>query len=250
MSQPTGLTALAVDDEAPALDELAWLLRNSPLVDRVEAVSSADDALRKLDRDRFDVVLADIRMPGLDGLELARVLARFSSPPAVVFVTAHESHAVEAFGVGAAGYLLKPLDAERLGGVLGRVLEGRPRPDDRAAGDDFEALAAERSGRTTIVHRAEVEWVESAGDYVRLHTRDEHVHLVRVPMALLEERWSPHGFARVHRGFLVALDAVRELRTDGTQTVVRLGAQELPVSRRHARELRDRLVRHASRGRR
>jgi two-component system response regulator LytT len=260
----SGLVALAVDDEVPALDELAYLLRRCPLVTRSEAVGNADDALRRLRQDHFDVVIADIRMPGLDGLELASILSRFASPPAVVFVTAHETHALDAFEVGAAGYLLKPLDADRLTGVLARIGPPRSGRDENAGAagaaglepDDYETLAAEVPGRTTIVARAEVEWVESAGDYVRLHTAagpggsGAHGHLVRIPISLLEHRWEPHGFARIHRSYLVSLAAVRELRTEGTLTVARVGEQDLPVSRRHVRELRDRLVRHAGRSRR
>lgn len=238
---PPLLHALAVDDETPALDELGFLLRHCPLVDRVEEASSAEGALRHLQRERFDVVLADIRMPGLDGLELARLLQHFAEPPAVVFVTAHESYAVEAFGVGASGYLLKPLDADRLGEVLGRVRLGRSGEPP----DDLATLAVELPGRIRMVARADVAWVEASGDYVRLHTAAGESLLVRVPISVLEERWRDHGFARIHRGYLVALGAVRELRTDGTTSFARVGPRDLPVSRRHVHDLRERLVRHA-----
>lgn len=237
-----GLNALAVDDEAPALDELDFLLRRCPKVGRVEAAGSADDALRRLDRERFDVVLADILMPGLDGLELSRIVRRFADPPAVVFVTAHEGYALDAFEVGATGYLLKPLDADRLGEVLDRVLAARR---GAAEPDDLATIAVEQPGRIRMVNRTDVEWVEASGDYVRLHTASGESLLLRLPISLLEERWEAHGFARIHRGHLVALGAIRELRTDGTQTVARVGPHDLPVSRRHLHDLRERLVRHA-----
>ncbi|HET9072416.1 MAG TPA: LytTR family DNA-binding domain-containing protein [Acidimicrobiales bacterium] len=243
----SGLNALAIDDEAPALDELGFLLRHCPLVDRVEGAASAEDALRHLQREAFDVVVADIRMPGLDGLELARVLRHFAAPPEVVFVTAHEGYALEAFEVGAAGYLLKPLDAGRLAEVLTRVRAAR---SGGAAPDDLATLAVELPGRIRMVARNDVEWVEASGDYVRLHTVDGDSALVRIPIGLLEERWSEHGFARIHRGHLVALGAVRELRTDGTATYARVGTRDLPVSRRHVHDLRERLVRHAGHRRR
>jgi two-component system response regulator LytT len=248
---PSGLVTLAVDDEAPALDELAYLLAHSSLVARVEAASGAEDALRWLHQERFDVVVADIRMPGLDGLELAGVLENFADPPAVVFATAHDSHALEAFEVGAAGYLLKPLDPGRLEAVLARIGEGRRgEAPGSGRGDDYATVAVEVPGRTTIVQRSEVAWVEAAGDYVRLHTGDGPGHLVRIPISVLEQRWRPHGFARIHRGHLVALGAIRELRTEGTQTVARVGDRDLPVSRRHVGELHRLLVRHSTRPRR
>lgn len=242
-----GLGVLAVDDERPALDELVWLLERSPLVGLVVAAGSAGDALRCLQAESFDAVLLDIRMPGFDGLELAQVLTRFSEPPAVVFVTAHEEYALAAFEVDAVGYLLKPVDAERLDGVLAKVAESRAAGARSRARDGLETVAAELAGRTVLVSRSEVSWVEASGDYVRLHTTGGDSHLVRIPLATLEERWGPHGFVRIHRGFLVALRAVRELRTEGSQTVVQVEGHELPVSRRQVRELRDRLVRATSR---
>jgi two-component system response regulator LytT len=96
----SGLSVLAVDDEEPALDELRYLLRSSPHVSGLSLAQSATEALMRLQEGGIDVVLLDIRMPGLDGMDLARVLARFSAPPAVIFVTAHEAHALEAFDVG------------------------------------------------------------------------------------------------------------------------------------------------------
>lgn len=251
MTKQAGLAVLAVDDEPPALDELLYLLRQCPEVGRSQPASTAAHALEQLKRDQFDVVLADIRMPGMDGLAMAGILAEVEPRPAVVFVTAHESYALDAFQVGALGYLLKPLDADRLSQVLARVSDARPdRQDER---DGIESLAVEHLGTTTIIHRSEVEWVEAAGDYVRLHTRVDdtrHGWLVRIPIGLLEERWSPHGFARIHRGYLVYLGAIRELRTDGHQTVVGVAGHDLPVSRRQTSELRERLGRHVTRGQR
>ncbi len=123
----TALSVLAVEDELPSLDELTFLLERSPQVGRVTAARNADEALHQLQLQTYDVVLLDIRMPGLDGLELARVLSRFAEPPALAFVTAHEEHALEAFDVGAIGYLLKPID-ERAAAPIARsgVTSGGP----------------------------------------------------------------------------------------------------------------------------
>lgn len=243
----TLLSALAVDDELPALDELEYLLQASGMVGEVVAVRDATDALRQL-RDRcFDVVVLDIAMPGLGGMELASILAQFSDPPAVVFVTAHEEHALEAFDVGAVGYLLKPLDQQRLQQVLRRVsAAGSGRDSPGGANDSLDVVPVDAPGRTVMVTRSEVAWVESAGDYVRLHTFDGRSLLVRLSLARLEEAWVPDGFARIHRQYLVCLRAVRELRSEGPQVFVQVPpGTDLPVSRRHVRELRDRLIRHA-----
>lgn len=244
------LAILAIDDEAPALDELSYLLERSSRVGRVAVARSATDGLRHLRHEAFDVVLLDVRMPGLDGLELACVLNRFSAPPAIVFVTAHDTYALQAFEVGAAGYLLKPLDAERLEEVLGRVDRAGPPPASAAAPGPrrpAEVIAVDTGSRTLLVPRAEVLWVEAAGDYVRLHLRAGTSYLLRAPMASLEEDWSD-AFVRVHRSYLVSMRDITELGTDGAHSTVRLGSLELPVSRRHLHELRDRLVRRGRPG--
>jgi two-component system response regulator LytT len=240
----SGLSVLAVDDEMPALDELTFLLENSSMVSSVRSAQSATDALHCMHEEHYDVVLLDIAMPGLDGLELARVLARFSDPPAIIFVTAHEQHALEAFEVGGMGYLLKPVTHERLVTTLGRVVR---RPPDSPHASSLETIPVEIGSLTRILARDDVSWVESAGDYVRLHLREGGHHLVRVPISLLEEKWSDHGFARIHRSFLVALRDIRELRTSEGHMVVGVLDYDLPVSRRHSKELRDRLVRQARR---
>lgn len=248
--EPARLSVLAVDDEPPALDELAYLLRADRRVGEVRTAAGATTALRLLhhtEEPAVDVVFLDIRMPGLDGLELARVLAAFADPPAVVFVTAHDDRAVEAYDIGAVDYLLKPLRAERLAESLRRIqrLRAAGTPAEAASED---VIPVELGGTTTLVPRSAVRWVEAQGDYARLHTLTAG-HLVRIPLSVLAERWRDVGFVRVHRSYLVALPLVTELRMVGSGYVVRLGspgapgAVELPVSRRHTRELKDTLVR-------
>ena len=237
----TGLRVLAVDDEPPALDELAYLLRADPRVDEVRTAGDAMTALQQLDAAPVDAVFLDIRMPGLSGLDLARVLARFAEPPAVVFVTAHEDAAVEAFALRVVDYLLKPVRSDRLAEALGRL----PTAPSPTAAEDDGTIAVELGGVTRFVAVADVLFVEAQGDYARLHTADAS-HLVRVPMTTLEQRWSRVGFVRVHRSYLVSAAHIRELRVEpGGGHAVRVGATTIPVSRRHTRELKDRLVRRA-----
>ncbi|MFC4031321.1 LytR/AlgR family response regulator transcription factor [Streptomyces polygonati] len=244
------LRVLAVDDEPPALEDLSYLLRGDARIGRVFAADSSDAALRLLEDETVDAVFLDIRMPGLDGLDLVRVLARFALPPAVVFVTAYEDFAVDAFALKACDYLLKPVGRERLTEAVRRVaalIEGGGAAPGTAGGASAERPAPERiavdlGGVTRFVSRDEVAYVEAQGDYVRLHAGG-NAPLVRISLAVLEERWVPHGFLRIHRRFLVSLRHVEELRSDAGHWTVRVAGSELPVSRRHSRELRDRLVR-------
>ncbi|MGF1664587.1 MAG: LytR/AlgR family response regulator transcription factor [Kineosporiaceae bacterium] len=237
-----GLRVLVVDDEQPALAELAYLVRRDPSVAEVAAAANAEDALRHVGTGRFDAVLTDVQMPGFDGLALARAVARLARPPTVVFVTAYEEHAVAAFDLDVADYVLKPVRAERLAEALRRVRAPLAGGNPGAATDDDERVAVDLGGVTRFVRRAAVEWVEAHGDYVRLHLAGE-AHLVRVPLGTLEERWAGAGFARAHRSVLVNLGHVREVRSDaGRWSVVTTGGARLPVSRRQARELRTALA--------
>ena len=239
----TGLRVLVVDDERPALDELGWLLQRDARVGTVRTASSAAEALRALQDDDVDAVFTDIRMPGLTGLELAQVLRRFRTPPRVVFVTAYDEHAVEAFELDVVDYLLKPVRESRLAEAVRRVLEAGGPPTEEAE----DAIPVELGGVTKFVRRSDVRYVEAQGDYTRLHTPSGNP-LIRVPLATLEEEWAQAGFVRIHRSHLVALAHVTEVRTDGGRVTVVVGGEELTVSRRHTRELRDLLVRGARPG--
>jgi DNA-binding LytR/AlgR family response regulator len=233
------LHVLVVDDERPALDELTFLLARDPRVGRVSPAASATEALRVLQDELVDAVFTDIRMPGLSGLDLARVLSQFRTPPQVVFVTAHEDHAVAAFELDAVDYLLKPVRDERLNEAVRRIVEGSaaappPRED--------EQIPVELGGVTRFVARSDVRYAEAQGDYARLHTGDGS-HLIRTPLTTLETDWRDAGFVRIHRSLLVSLAYVEEVRVDAGRCSVVVGGQVLTVSRRHTRELRDVLLR-------
>jgi DNA-binding LytR/AlgR family response regulator len=239
------LVVLAVDDEPPALDELAYLLNADGRVAHVHRAGDATEALRVLRDTEVDAVFLDIRMPGLDGMELARILRRFARPPAIVFVTAYDDGAVDAFDLGVTDYVRKPVRAERLGESLRRVAGSRQVPAPApAAMTDEPTIPVELAGTTRMLPRSSVRWVEAQGDYARLHTSDAS-HLVRVSLATLAERWADAGFVRIHRSYLVQIRLIAELRLTGSGYVVAVDGVELPVSRRHTRELKDKLIRAA-----
>ena len=239
------LRVLVIDDERPALDELAYLLAADDRVGEVLTSDSATDGLRILHEGAVDAVFLDVQMPGLDGLELAQVLRRFRTPPPIVFVTAHERHAVDAFDLRAVDYVLKPVRAERLAEAVRRIVGLRDDSAERTPARDDTQVAVERGGVTRFIRRSDITHVEAQGDYARLHTA-EGSHLVRAPLTSLEEEWASAGFVRIHRSLLVALAHVSEVRMDGGRCTVAVGprAVELVVSRRHTRELRELLLQH------
>jgi DNA-binding LytR/AlgR family response regulator len=237
----SGLRVLVIDDERPALDELTYLLERDERVAEVHATDSPTEALRLLQQLEVDAVFLDIQMPGLTGIELAQVLSRFKTPPAAVFVTAHEQHAVDAFDLQAVDYVLKPVREDRLAEAVRRVLS-----TSRAV-KDVEQVPVERGGVTRFVSISRIRYVEAEGDYARLHVGEE-TYLVRVPLTQLEHDWAGSGFVRIHRSLLIATAYVEEVRVDGGRCTVLMGGEELQVSRRHTRELRDLLVRRARPG--
>jgi DNA-binding LytR/AlgR family response regulator len=253
-----------VDDEPHGLSELVHCLESNARIGRVLDAVDASEALRRLiasddpelrmRKDRglppVDAVFADIQMPGLSGMEMSKVLSALSPPPMLVFVTGRADEAVDAFELGAIDYVLKPCKQDRLDRAIGRVVEKLQSAAslDAVAGatsvkTDEEVIPVELAGTTKLIPRSSVRWVEAQGDYARLFTA-EGSHLVRIPLAQLEERWEKAGFVRIHRSFLVALQLITEMRMGqgGYQVVIGNDEKVLPVSRRHTRELKDRLV--------
>lgn len=233
------IDVLVADDEQPALDELVHLLRADPRIGDVRTATSGADALRLLSEHPARIAFLDIHMPGLLGTELARGLLALTEPPAVVFVTADEARAVEAFELRAVDYLLKPVRRERLRQAIDRVTE----LGDTLRGGDDEMLPVTIGSAVRFVRRSEVRWVQAQGDYSRLHTDDGPGHLVRIPISELESRWSGCGFLRIHRSTLVRTAAVTEARLSGGEPTVTIGAISLPVSRRLVPTVREALVR-------
>lgn len=239
------LRVLVVEDEPHTRLELTEMLGDLPEIGEVSSADSGESAVRLLGGGSFDAVFLDISMSGLDGMDVARVISMLSAPPAIVFVTASESHAIEAFGIGAVDYLLKPVRPERLVDTVARLAR-LTRTGDGAAPvctvDELAVVQIEHSRRTVFVRRDDIQYAEAHGDYVRLHTTED-THLIRLSLSYLEEVWAAAGFVRVHRGYLVAVSWVHDLRvTSSAGLVACTPAGDVPVSRRHARGLKEQLI--------
>jgi len=230
------------DDEEPARERLKELLEDiaGELVTSIVGEAKHGlEALEALPASGADVVLLDIQMPGMGGLELARHLAGLEHAPAIVFVTAHDRHAVEAFELNALDYLLKPVRAERLAAALRKAAASGPAGREqlaRAAQAPREYLSVVERSRIVLVPVRDILFLRAEQKYVTVRTR-EREHLIEESLVALEKEFAV-PFVRIHRNCLVARAAIRGFeRAPGAdeahwQVVIDGLADRLPVSRR------------------
>jgi two-component system response regulator AlgR len=236
------LRVFLVDDETPARERLKELLEDVAAEVPTEVVGEARHGLEALERfpeSGAQLLLLDIQMPGMGGLEVARHLAALEKPPAVVFVTAHDRHAVEAFELNALDYLLKPVRAERLAAALkkasGAAAPGREQLAGAADSPRAYLSIVERN-RIVLLPVRDIVYLRAEQKYVTLRTR-EREHLIEEALISLEREFS-ESFVRIHRNCLVARAAIRGFERAGEgeevnwQVVLDGIAERLPVSRR------------------
>jgi two-component system response regulator AlgR len=250
MSAAAPLRIFIADDEEPARERLKELLGDIAAEVPTSVVGEARNGLEAVDRvpaSGAQVLLLDIEMPGIAGLEVARHLAQLENPPAVVFVTAHDRHAVEAFDLNALDYLLKPVRAQRLAAALKKAAAGGA-PDAerlaRVAGGAREYFSVIERHRIVLVPVRDILFLRAEQKYVTLRTR-ERQHLIEEPLTALEEEFAA-SFVRIHRNCLVARGAIRGFERASPAEeephwlVVLDGLEErLPVSRRQWPGLRE-----------
>ncbi len=252
------IRTLIVDDEALARRGIELRLATATDFEIVGQCGNAREAAATIDRLRPDLLFLDIQMPGLSGFDLLTRLPQ-DQMPIVVFVTAYDQYALQAFEVHAVDYVLKPFDGKRLLQALDRA-----RTQASASREDYEArlaalvekLARDRTrleealarvepqyleratvrvnGRVFFIRLSDVDWIESAHNYARLHVGGEQ-HLLRVTLSELAARLDPRRFARIHRFTIVNLDRIREVQpsTSGDQIVILHNGQRLRMSRSH-----------------
>jgi two-component system LytT family response regulator len=239
------LRALIADDELLARERIRTLLGEDPEVEVVGECGDGATAARMIDALSPDLLLLDVQMPELDGLSALAQVPEARRPRAVLLVTAHEEHAIEAFDLQAVDYLLKPFEEARFWKALLRAKERlrQPPPDLLALIDEVRAqrerLAIRSGAHTTLVRYDEIDWAEAADNYVELHAGGL-THLMRETLSRLEARLSGAGFVRVHRSTLVNVRRIRELRplAGGDQQIVLLDGTLLVLSRTHRENLR------------
>ncbi len=217
------LHCLLVDDEPLARAGLRMLLEQAATDATIREATNGAEAIARLRDERFDLVFLDVQMPEVDGFGVLNAIGAEHMPP-VVFVTAHDEHAITAFELNAVDYLLKPVTRERfersLERVRGRLAGAQAQQERQQLAQVLEALqeprraltrlAVKSPGRTTFVEVAEIDWIGAAENYVELHVSAD-MHLLRVTLARLEQALDPARFVRIHRSTIVAIDRIASL---------------------------------------
>lgn len=250
MSKPNNISVLIVDDESLARDTLRILLEDDADFEVVGECADGLDAVDSIKKQNPDLVFLDVQMPGLTGLEVVAEIGP-EAMPTVVFVTAYDEYAVNAFEASAIDYLVKPFSDERFDATLNRIRQTFEK--SRAA--DLESslrtllsktateipqdsgpkrFVVKEHGAIRIVASEDVEWIEAAGDYVILHANNKK-HMVRETMSGLEKKLDSQQFVRIHRSTIVNLAFIRELKPyfHGDYIVYLKDGKELKLSRRY-----------------
>ena len=252
-STATRIRTLIVDDEPAARRGVRLLLERDPAVEILGEATGGIEATEWINREKPDLVFLDVQMPGCDGFE---VLAKvgLSAPPAVIFVTAYDEHALRAFDVNAIDYLLKPYDDARFAAALQRAKQAvRQREADSVNSQlsqllsylqhdaaqataqtaaQGERILLKSSGEIFFLKAEEIDWIEAEGDYMKFHVSGR-VHLMRETMARLEARLDPKRFIRIHRSTIVNIDRLRKLSPSfaGEYAVILQDGTKLKLSR-------------------
>lgn len=207
------LRTMIVDDEPLAIERMQVLCAELDELQVVGTASDGEAAVRLAEKLKPDLLLLDMTMPGMDGLGVARTLGKRDNPPAVIFVTAHEDFAVEAFDLEAVDYVLKPVAADRLERAIERAVARRERGHSDG-GEWLSEFWVPHRSELLRIEAAQVDRIDAERDYVRLYVGDRSYLLLQT-IAGLEGRLDPSRFIRIHRSTILRRDRIRGLRHEG-----------------------------------
>ena len=213
-SPPSGLRTLVVDDEPLAIERIESICAGLPSVKLVGSANDGVAALSAIESLQPDLILLDMTMPEMSGLEVAQQAALLDKPPAVIFVTAHDHFAVEAFDLDAVDYVLKPVSAERLQRAVDRAIKRRESGGSLPKSEWLDELWVPYRSELIRIAINEVSRIDAERDYVRLHVADRSYLLLQTIVGL-EKRLNPDDFIRIHRSTILRKECICGLRHDG-----------------------------------
>lgn len=249
------LSVIIVDDEMLARAYTRALVEENSQWTIIGEYDNGSSALAGIKQDEPDLVFVDIQMPKMDGISLAKSLVRLKKPPIVIFITAYERYAVDAFEVAAIDYLLKPVDEERMGKLITRINDylsdqGNHNHTDRLSiwhdakkeQSYLEKLVVRSVGRYQFIRVDQLRWIRSSGNYIELHTHEKSL-LHRASMQYMEDHLDPREFIRIHRTTIIRIDEVTEIKraSNGKLSLILTQGECMPVSDGYREQLEKRL---------
>jgi two-component system LytT family response regulator len=252
------IRTLIVDDEPLARSKIRHFLDSEQDFEVVGECGNGNEAISAINQQAPDLVFLDVQMSGLDGFSVIESVGA-DRMPTTVFVTAYDQYAIRAFDFHAIDYLLKPFDRKRFYDAVRLVRERFEMADTsrlnrrlmtlleglQQSEDHVERLAVKTASGVTFVKSGDIDWVDAAGNYVRLNTRDGEAHLLRETMRALEQRLDAKRFVRVHRSTIVNVERIQEIRaqTHGEHLIVMANGQRLTLSRSYRDKVHDLILR-------
>ena len=232
------MKVLIVDDEPLARNELHYLLKENVLINEIDEANGVMMADQKVNANQPDLVFLDIKLDDGNGMALARRWKKLPQPPAIVFATAYDNYAVDAFNEAAVDYILKPFDPERINEAVARVAKIRGTADqaenvaEQAAWQN-PRLSITIDDKTMVIQKRDIMYIETQGGYTHLHLRNDKLLISRQTLTSIAKLLNPRHFMRIHRGFIVNLDEIDEMQPSFNHTyeLTLKDGSKIPVSR-------------------
>lgn len=247
------IRAVIVDDEQLSIDKIKHHLKRTAKIEVIGEYLNGESAVEALELRHPDLLFLDIQMPGMNGFDVLKELSDMKFP-AIIFVTAYDRYAVQAFEIHAVDYLLKPFDQERFDIAINRALEFIQRNNSEQSlrgqlrellqqvqpdANYLEKFVVKSRGRIYFLKTEEIDWIEAAGNYIKLHVGKD-THMVRMTMNGIEGKLDPQHFIRVHRSTIVRFDRIKEIRPwfNGEHVIILHNNKKLTLSRGYRHKLK------------
>lgn len=251
MADKKTITALIVDDEPPGRHKIRVMLKHESNIEIIGECTNGTEAVETIQSKKPDLVFLDVQMPEMDGFDVIKKIG-VNNLPEIIFITAYEHYALQAFEVHALDYLLKPFDKERFQHALQRAKDRILERDQSNISQKLlsmlheikltqkhsDRLVVKSEGKVFFLKTNEIDWIEAAGNYVRLHTGNES-HLLRETMSGIQKKLNPNQFIRIHRSTFVNIEQIKELQPwfHGEYVVILKEGTQLTMSRGYRNNL-------------
>lgn len=233
------MNCIIVDDEFPAREELKYFIQNFSNINIEKEFTNGKDALKYIENNKTDIAFLDINMPGITGMEFAKICEKENKIMKIIFITAYKEFAVDAFEIHAFDYLLKPYSKERIISALERIENDM----DSLENKEIEKISVMQDNKIYVIDINTIYYVEAAGHYVRVFTADKE-YISKNKITEIEYIIKNKSFYKCHRSYIVNMEKVKEIKPwfNGTSFLVMNNNKEIPISRNNIKELKKMLA--------